>query len=195
MPLLLLDTDIPENDEADRPITHILYVRGREMRLHQELVLGVGGVRALRALGIAPSAWHLNEGHSAFMLVEQARELMATGASQEEAFEQVRRSAVFTIHTPVPAGNERFSADLVRRLAAPSLTGAGMDLEDVLERGRPVDGDAGQFDMTAFSLRNTCCSNGVSQLHARTANETWSGVIEQAHPGHHQRRPPADLGR
>jgi starch phosphorylase len=149
------------------------------MRLHQELVLGVGGVRALRALGIAPSVWHLNEGHSAFMLVEQARELMADGASQAAAFEQVRQSAVFTIHTPVPAGNERFSADLVRRLAAPSLAGAGMDLEGVLETGRPVDGDIGQFDMTAFSLRSTCCSNGVSQLHAHTANETWSGVISK----------------
>ena len=74
VPLLLLDTDTPLNDESDRPITHTLYVRGREMRLHQELVLGVGGVRALRALGIAPAAWHLNEGHSAFLLVERARE-------------------------------------------------------------------------------------------------------------------------
>ena len=179
VPLLLLDTDIPENDEADRPITHILYVRGREMRLHQELILGVGGVRALRALGIAPSAWHLNEGHSAFMLVEQARELMAEGTSQSDAFERVRTSAVFTIHTPVPAGNERFSADLVRRLAAPSLATAGLDLEAVLGMGRPVEGDSSQFDMTAFSLRNTCCSNGVSQLHAHTANETWSAIISK----------------
>lgn len=179
VPLLLLDTDIPENDEADRPITHILYVRGREMRLHQELILGVGGVRALRALGIAPSAWHLNEGHSAFMLVEQARELMAGGTSQADAFERVRTSAVFTIHTPVPAGNERFSADLVRRLASPSLATAGLDLESVLGMGRPVDGDSSQFDMTAFSLRNTCCSNGVSQLHAHTANETWSAIISK----------------
>ena len=179
VPLLLLDTDVPENDEADRPITHILYVRGREMRLHQELVLGVGGVRALRALGIAPSAWHLNEGHSAFMLVEQVRELMTAGASQAEAFERVQCTAVFTIHTPVPAGNERFAADLVRHLAAPSMAGSGLDLEGVLEVGRPVDGDAAWFDMTAFSLRNTCASNGVSQLHAHTANETWSGVIAQ----------------
>ncbi len=179
VPLLLLDTDIPENDEADRPITHILYVRGREMRLHQELILGVGGVRTLRALGIAPSAWHLNEGHSAFMLVEQARELMAEGTSQADAFERVRTSAVFTIHTPVPAGNERFSADLVRRLAAPSLATAGLDLEAVLGMGRPVEGDSSQFDMTAFSLRNTCRSNGVSQLHAHTANETWSAIISE----------------
>ena len=77
VPILLLDTDIPANDPADRPITHILYVRGREMRLCQELVLGIGGVRALRALGIEPAVWHLNEGHSAFLLVERARELVA----------------------------------------------------------------------------------------------------------------------
>ncbi len=179
VPLLLLDTDVSENDAADRPITHILYVRGREMRLHQELILGIGGVRALRALGIRPSAWHLNEGHSAFMLVEQARELMDTGASQAEAFGRVRCSAVFTIHTPVSAGNERFSADLVRRLAAPALARSGMDVEGVLEMGRTVEGDASQFDMTAFSLRNTCNANGVSQLHARTANETWSAVVER----------------
>src|SRR6187551_1350846 len=94
VPLLLLDTDTPLNDEDDRPITHILYVRGREMRLHQELVLGVGGVRALRALGIEPAAWHLNEGHSAFLLVERARELVAQGVPLADALSQVRESSV-----------------------------------------------------------------------------------------------------
>ena len=106
VPVLLLDTDIPANAEADRPITHILYVRGREMRLHQELVLGVGGVRALRALGIHPAAWHVNEGHSAFLLAERARELVADGRGLEEALRDVARCSVFTIHTPVAAGNE-----------------------------------------------------------------------------------------
>ena len=108
-PVLLLDTDIPENDDADRPITHILYVRGREMRLHQELVLGVGRRAALRALGIEPSVWHLNEGHSAFLLAERAREYVAAGDALEDAWAKVRRDSVFTIHTPVPAGNERFA--------------------------------------------------------------------------------------
>ena len=79
VPVLLLDTDLPENADADRPITNILYVRGREMRLHQELVLGIGGVRAIRALGLAPAVWHLNEGHSAFLLAERAREYVAGG--------------------------------------------------------------------------------------------------------------------
>ena len=125
VPVLLLDTDQPENDRADRPITHILYVRGREMRLHQELVLGVGGVRALRKLGIDPAAWHLNEGHSAFLLCERAREIVAGGATLETAWDAVRRNSVFTIHTPVSAGNERFDVDLVRRVAGPLLDGDG----------------------------------------------------------------------
>lgn len=177
VPLLLLDTDLPENGDEDRPITHILYVRGREMRLHQELVLGVGGVRALRALDIRPGAWHLNEGHSAFMLVEQARELVAKGIALDEALDRVKSGAVFTIHTPVSAGNERFEVDLVRRVAGPVTAEAGLDLERILELGRGVDGDAGQFDMTAFSLRQTSGANAVSQLHAATANETWASVI------------------
>jgi glycogen phosphorylase len=176
VPLLLLDTDIADNDDADRPITHILYVRGREMRLHQEIVLGIGGVRALRALGIEPHVWHLNEGHSAFMIVERARELVERGASLDEALAAVRRDAVFTIHTPVSAGNERFESDLVRRLAAPLAQAAGVDLDRILELGRGVDGDANQFDMTAFSLRQTHGANAVSKLHAETANATWQAV-------------------
>ena len=121
IPVLLLDTDLPENAEADRPITNILYVRGREMRLHQELVLGIGGVRAIRELGLTPAVWHLNEGHSAFLLAERAREYVAAKSSLDDASTAVRRDSVFTIHTPVSAGNERFEADLVRRVAGPLL--------------------------------------------------------------------------
>jgi starch phosphorylase len=183
VPVLLLDTDVPDNDDSDRPITHILYVRGREMRLHQELVLGVGGVRALRALDLSPAVWHLNEGHSAFLLAERARELVADGTSLEDAWSTVRRNSVFTIHTPVSAGNERFDADLVRRVAGPLLDGdgrpgtGGVPAERVLELGLGVDHDASQFDMTAFSLRLTTGANAVSQLHAHTANATWQGVM------------------
>jgi starch phosphorylase len=183
VPVLLLDTDIPENDNADRPITHILYVRGREMRLHQELVLGVGGVRAIRALDIFPSAWHLNEGHSAFLLAERARELVAEGDTLDDALEAVRRDSVFTIHTPVSAGNERFDGDLVRRVAGPLFEGdgrpgtGGVPIDRLLEVGRGVDGIEGQFDMTAFSIRLTNGANAVSQLHAQTSNATWSGIL------------------
>ena len=183
VPVLLLDTDLPDNDDSDRPITHILYVRGREMRLHQELVLGVGGVRALRALDLSPAVWHLNEGHSAFLLAERARELVAGGMSVDEAWPEVRRNSVFTIHTPVSAGNERFDADLVRRVAGPLLEGdgrpgtGGIPLAPMLELGLGVERDASQFDMTAFSLRLTSGANAVSLLHGHTANATWQGVM------------------
>ncbi|MFL5721628.1 MAG: alpha-glucan family phosphorylase, partial [Chloroflexota bacterium] len=179
VPVLLLDTDIAENADADRPITNILYVRGREMRLHQELVLGVGGVRAIRALGLSPSVWHLNEGHSAFLLAERAREHVASGRSLAQAWADVRRDSVFTIHTPVSAGNERFDTDLVRRLAGPLLDAGGVPVTDVLQLGLGVDGDTNQFDMTAFSLRLTRGANAVSQLHAQTANDTWHAVVER----------------
>jgi starch phosphorylase len=178
VPLLLLDTDTPLNEEQDRPITHILYVGGREMRLHQELVLGVGGLRAIRALGIGPAAWHLNEGHSAFMLVEQVCELVKAGEEVEEAIAKVRSGAVFTIHTPVSAGNERFDAALVRKVAGPLFERARVDPDRILEIGRGSDGDGDQFDMTAFSLRMTSGANAVSKLHAETANATWAGVID-----------------
>jgi starch phosphorylase len=178
VPVLLLDTDVPENAVEDRPITNILYVRGREMRLHQELVLGIGGVRALRALGLAPAVWHLNEGHSAFLLAERAREFVADGAALEDAWARVRANSVFTIHTPVSAGNERFDTDLVRRVAGPLLDGGGVPVEDVLALGLGTDGDHSQFDMTAFSLRLTNGANAVSKLHAHTANGTWDAVID-----------------
>jgi glycogen phosphorylase len=183
VPVLLLDSDNPVNDPADRPITHILYVRGREMRLHQELILGVGGVRAIRALGIKPDVWHLNEGHSAFLLAERARERVAAGDDLDGALAKVARDSVFTIHTPVSAGNERFDAELVRRVAGPLLDGdgrpntGGVAVERILEIGRGTDNDPGQFDMTAFSLRLTNGSNAVSRLHAATANATWRDII------------------
>mgnify|MGYP000293651899 CR=1 FL=1 len=138
--------------------------------LGQRQGLGIGGVRALHALGIRPDVFHLNEGHSAFMLVEQARELVAEGATLDDALAQVRDKAVFTIHTPVPAGNERFAADLVRELTAPEAKASGIDIERILELGLGVDGDPKQFDMTAFALRTTCKANGVSQLHGRVAD-------------------------
>ena len=115
VPVLMLDTDIPLNDPADRPITGVLYVRGREMRLCQEIVLGVGGVRALHALGIHPSVWHMNEGHVAFLGLERIRERVRTGDGLSEALRATKSNTVFTTHTPVPAGNEAFDKGLVRR--------------------------------------------------------------------------------
>jgi starch phosphorylase len=152
------------------------------MRLHQELILGVGGVRALRSLGLAPAIWHLNEGHSAFLLVERARELVAGGMPLADAWAAVRRCSVFTIHTPVSAGNERFDAGLVRRIAGPFCEGDGtapavVPVDEILRLGLGVEGDAAQFDMTAFSLRVSNGANAVSRLHAETANDTWEPIL------------------
>jgi glycogen phosphorylase len=182
VPLLLLDTDIPSNDPADRPITDILYVRGREMRLCQEMVLGIGGVRALRALGIEPGVWHLNEGHSAFLLLERARERRdASGLPIREALRQVGRDAVFTIHTPVPAGNEVFDRALITKNLAPWFERTGCDPAELLEMGRGrTDDPSPPFDMTAFVLRTAADANAVSELHARTATATWEPVA--GHP-------------
>ena len=183
VPLLLLDTDIPANDGADRPITHILYVRGREMRLCQELVLGIGGVRALRGLGIEPAAWHLNEGHSAFLLLERARELLVAepGLDPGEALSRVGGNSVFTIHTPVKDGNEQFERELATRLLAPWLNACHMPAERLMELGRGLGDEAEPpFDMTAFVLRHATAANAVSRLHGETANATWSSLVH--HP-------------
>jgi len=145
-------------------------------------VLGVGGVRALGALGLVPAVWHLNEGHSAFLLAERAREHVAGGATLDEAWSRVRNNSVFTIHTPVSAGNERFAADLVRRVAGPLLDGdgrphtGGVPIDAVLQLGLGSDGDPSEFDMTGFSLRLTNDANAVSQLHAQTADAMWTGI-------------------
>jgi starch phosphorylase len=183
VPILLLDTDIPRNDAADRPITHILYVRGREMRLCQELVLGIGGVRALRALGIEPAVWHLNEGHSAFLLLERARELVRAepGLAAGEALRRVGRDAVFTIHTPVPAGNEVFGRDQVIPALSSWFADAHVEPGELLELGRGhTDDPNAPFDMTAFVLRHATDVNAVSQLHGATATETWQDLA--GHP-------------
>jgi starch phosphorylase len=182
VPVILLDTDIPDNAESDRPITHILYVRGREMRLHQDFMLGAGGVRALKALGVTPAVWHLNEGHSALQLVERTRALVAQGVALEDALERVRSNTIFTIHTPVAAGNERFDADLARRVIGPLYDGdgrkgtGGVPMDRVLDLARGVDGDSRQLDMTALSLRLSNGANAVSKLHSVTANNTWQGL-------------------
>jgi starch phosphorylase len=153
------------------------------MRLCQELILGIGGVRALRALGIDPAVWHLNEGHSAFLLVERARELLVRepGLAAEEALRRVGRDAVFTIHTPVPAGNEVFGRDLVREALATWFAEARVEPSQLLELGRGhTDDPNAPFDMTAFVLRHAADANAVSQLHGATATDTWQELA--GHP-------------
>ena len=181
VPLVLLDTDIPQNDPADRPITNILYIRGRAMRLAQEMVLGIGGARALEALRIEPAVWHMNEGHSALLQLERMRVLVARGRSADEARARVRRDAVFTTHTPVPAGNEQFDLDLTRRYLAPLCQSARLAPEEVLGWGNAFQpGSETSFNLTALALRLSSYANGVSRLNAEVAGAMWSALREAA---------------
>jgi starch phosphorylase len=169
VPVLMLDTDIPLNDPADRPITGILYVRGREMRLCQEIVLGIGGVRALRALGVAPAVWHMNEGHVAFLGLERARERVRQGDGLADALKAVARNCVFTTHTPVPAGNEVFDRDLVHKYLEPWAREVGCDPDDVLD----IATENGAFNLTVLAIRLSAKANGVSQLHGEVSSAMW----------------------
>jgi starch phosphorylase len=171
----MLDTDISLNDPADRPISGILYVRGREMRLCQEVVLGVGGVRALRALGIKPEVWHMNEGHVAFLGLERARERVIDGGdSLDSALAFVKAATVFTTHTPVPAGNETFDKALVSRYLEPWVR----DVVCEPEEGLALGADNGNFNMTALAIRLSQRSNGVSKLHGRVSSDMWRHLFE-----------------
>lgn len=175
VPLVLLDTDIPENDPTDRPITHTLYVRGREMRFLQELVLGVGAVRALEALGIQPAVWHANEGHAALSVLERAAGEVERGADLEQARQRVRARSVFTLHTPVPAGNEIFPRAIPDKYMAPWAQRLGVDLDGLAEMARAHDPDT--FDMGALAIRFSGFVNGVSRRHGEVVTRDWSWLI------------------
>ncbi len=168
--LLLLDTDVEGNDPWDKQISAQLYGGDQRTRIAQEIVLGVGGVRMLRALGITPSIWHANEGHVAFLMLERLRELVGTGVSLDEAIERVKTSTVFTTHTPVAAGHDAFPPALVDD----SFRGSWGALEPVHQRvldlGR--DGDP-NFNMTIFSLRLSGWRNAVSKLHGKVSRRMW----------------------
>jgi starch phosphorylase len=178
VPLVLLDTDVPQNDSADRPITWTLYTPGREMRIAQELLLGIGGARALHELGIEPSVWHMNEGHSALLQFERIRLRLAAGESFESALASVRRASVFTTHTPVPAGNEVFEAPLARRDFAPWCEATPVALETWLRLGSNGHGEPDPpFNMTALAVRTSARLNGVSRLNAEVARPMWNHLL------------------
>jgi glycogen phosphorylase len=171
--LYLLDTKVEGNPDWARDVTNTLYGGDRLNRLRQELVLGIGGVRVLRALGLAPTVFHMNEGHSAFLQLERLRELVEEeGVDREDALEQVRASTVFTTHTPVPAGNEVFDAELVRRNIGPIVERCGFDWEEFSELGK-LHADDETFGLTPFALRTSAHANGVSELHAMVSREMW----------------------
>jgi starch phosphorylase len=169
VPLYLLDTDVEGNPPWACSIADVLYGGDRQHRLRQELVLGLGGVRALRALGHEPTVFHLNEGHSAFLQLERLRELVEEqGLDRETALRGLRSSTVFTTHTPVPAGNEVFDAALVRRNVARLVERCGFASWDEFA-ALGVDGDPARFGLTAYA-------NGVSALHGEVSREMWHGL-------------------
>jgi starch phosphorylase len=145
------------------------------MRLCQELVLGIGGVRALRALGIHPAVWHLNEGHVAFLALERARERVRMGESLAEALAAVKKTSVFTTHTPVPAGNETFDRALVRKYLEPWIREVGCEPQDAIALGA----DNGNFNMTALAIRVSASTNGVSALHGEVSTAMWRHLFPE----------------
>ncbi len=176
--LYLLDTNIPENSPEDRHITAQLYGGDQEMRIRQEIVLGIGGVRALMALGISPKAYHMNEGHSAFLSLERIRQLMASqGVSFHEAREVVAASNIFTTHTPVPAGNDAFEPWLIDKYFSDYLTQLGLEREEFLALGRQdPDNTEEPMSLTVMAMRLSGFRNGVSNLHGVVSRKLWSGV-------------------
>ena len=177
VPLLLLDADRPENGRLDRWITSQLYVADPITRLSQYALLGVGGIRALAALGIEPALVHLNEGHAAFAALELARSEATQGASVESALEAARQRTVFTTHTPVAAGNETYSREDVISTLGGVIGRLGADPEVIIRLGRTHPDDRGEpFGVTQFSLRMSRAANGVSRRHGVVAREMWRGL-------------------
>jgi starch phosphorylase len=183
VPLLLLDSNIPSNGEAARGVTDRLYGGGGEHRLLQELLLGMGGVKALRAYSrltgtAAPEVFHTNEGHAGFLGIERIKEHVAAGMTFQEGLEAVRGSTVFTTHTPVPAGIDRFEASLVARYFSGDLAVPGVDVGDVLALGAEdyAGGEPGVFNMAVMGLRLGGRANGVSVLHGRVSRAMFAGL-------------------
>ncbi|MBW7933887.1 MAG: alpha-glucan family phosphorylase, partial [Gemmatimonadaceae bacterium] len=174
--IYLLDTDLEQNHRDDRPLLSRLYAGGPEMRLRQEWLLGVGGVRVLRTLGIQPKAWHANEGHAAFMFVERVRELVAAGQPFTDAVKVVRSASTFTTHTPVPAGHDTFTAEQVEACTGPVWEGLGITRDAFLRVGaHPSDG-SGAFHMTAAAIRLSRRVNAVSRVHGVVTRKLWASL-------------------
>ena len=169
----LLDTDCADNSPADRDITHRLYGGDESIRIRQEIVLGLGGVRALRALGLAPSVWHVNEGHAAFLTLELLREGLAQGLELDAALEQAASGCVFTTHTPVAAGHDVFADQLFTSCFADFADSLGLSVEKLLELGR-APGAPGWFNMTRLALAGSRYVNGVSRIHGAVSAQLYA---------------------
>jgi glycogen phosphorylase len=174
--LYLMDTDVPENVPRDRDLSARLYGGDQEMRLRQEILLGVGGVRVLRALGLAPKVWHANEGHSAFLTLELYRESIQAGLSHDEAIERIRQCSVFTTHTPVPAGHDVFPFHVMAQYFQSYWEQVGLTRETFLQLGQHPDAPDAGFNMTALAMRMSSHVNGVSREHGRVSRHMWRNL-------------------
>ena len=176
--LLLLDSDVEDNTPEDRGLTARLYGGDVRVRIRQELLLGIGGVRALHALGIVPGVLHLNEGHSAFAVLEMARRrIEREGVDFEQAIRRVGRRTVFTTHTPVAAGHDRFEAELVEEHLGPQREALGISFERLMSLGRVDPANAGEpFCMTVLGLKVSRRANAVSSLHGEVTRRMWMGL-------------------
>jgi glycogen phosphorylase len=172
VPLYLMDTDVQANAEHDRQLAARLYGGDHEIRIMQEVVLGIGGVRVLRALGLNPSAYHMNEGHSTFLILELIRELVARGCTFEEARQEVNSRTVFTVHTPVAAGNDAFAPDLMDKYFGNFYPQLRLSREEFLNFAK----QDGLFSMTVLGLRGAGQRNGVSRLHGEVSRNMWQFV-------------------
>ncbi len=179
--LYLLDTNQPENSADDRRITSSLYGGDMELRIKQEIVLGIGGTRALEAIGIRPDVCHMNEGHSAFLALERiANVVRERNISFDEAREAARASHVFTTHTPVPAGIDRFPADMMARYFKDYLPSLRLDMEGLLALGRENVFNKNEFfSMAVLAIRTSDWANGVSKLHGEVSRQMWNGIWPQ----------------
>lgn len=171
--LYLMDTDVEENAPWDRELSARLYGGDLEMRILQEIILGIGGVRVLRALGISPRIWHLNEGHAAFVTIERLREFVAAGIPLSEAMAEVQRTTVFTTHTSVPAGHDAFSFPLVEKYLHDYWGQLGLDRERFLALGYHREPWGEMFHMTVLALKLAAWRNGVSKTHSEVSRRMW----------------------
>jgi starch phosphorylase len=173
VPLYLLDSNVAENTQGDRELTARLYTNDPETRISQEILLGIGAVRALRLLGYKPDVWHMNEGHSAFLTLERIREYIHTGLSFDEAAKVVRKSNAFTTHTPVPAGNDQFPVWLAEKYFSQLWPELGLTRDQFIDLARHQQSWGEMFSMPVLALRLSEQRNAVSELHGQVSRQMW----------------------
>ena len=172
--LYLLDSDLEQNDPNDRQLTSRLYSNDLEVRISQEILLGMGGVRALRALGYSPTVWHMNEGHSAFLTLERIDELIKKGKTFEESVEIVKKNNIFTTHTPVPAGNDQFPIWLIDKYFSQIWPKLNLSREQFIELGNQAQAWGDTFVMPVLALKLSEHRNAVSELHGHVSRKMWN---------------------